>query len=74
MTITIKPLPLALSEIKAIEAKRSRYGCGREACVDCYPLQYSCELCASVWELPIRNGEEWECPDCEWVNNDNLVW
>jgi hypothetical protein len=74
MSITIKPLPLALSEIKAIEEKRSRYGCGRDACVDCYPLQYGCEFCAVTWKLPIRNGEEWECGDCGWVNNDNLVW
>ena len=69
MSITTKPLQLTLSEIKRIERSQSRYGCGADSCVACYPLQYGCEYCGVTWHIPIRNSEVWECVECEWVNN-----
>lgn len=46
------------------------YGCGAEGCLSCYPLQYECADCATRWENPVTNGEQFTCPECDYINNE----
>jgi hypothetical protein len=64
-------MPLTKDQIKTLQTTQSHYGCGRDTCVACYPIQYACEMCAADFDEPIANGEEYTCPACEWVNNDS---
>ena len=67
---------LTASQVKQIEANSSSYGCGRDNCVSCYPLQYGCADCEDyedyfVFPTPILNGQEIECEQCCYVNNQD---
>ena len=57
-------MPLTKEQVQSLQATQSTYGCGAHDCVRCYPIQYSCEWCETVWESPIANGEEYTCPEC----------
>jgi Zn-finger protein len=62
-------MPVTQEQAREIESKASHFGCGRHDCLDCYPLQYRCEDCGEEFWTPILNGERYECPECDWVNN-----
>lgn len=57
---------LTRAEVKRIEAGRSSYGCGANECMACYPLEYACEYCAVAFDIPIHNGEAYQCEACGW--------
>lgn len=62
-------MPLSYSQVKDLEEKKSHYGCGAVSCLDCYPIQYRCELCGEDFDSPIANGETFLCLDCDYLNN-----
>ncbi len=59
-------MPLTLDEVKNLEANRSPYGCGADDCLSCYPIIYGCWACDNTFSEPIRNGECYNCPDCDY--------
>lgn len=62
-------MPLTPEQVTELELSRSRYGCGNNACLLCYPIQYACDMCAETFPNPIANGEHYTCPECDWDNN-----
>lgn len=67
---------LTASQVKEIVTKSSKYGCGAYNCVSCSPLQYGCHDCEEfddyfVFPTPILNGQEIECEQCGYVNNED---
>jgi hypothetical protein len=67
---------LTLEQIAEIETKASSYGCGAYNCTACSPLQYGCDDCEGyesffVFPMPILNGQEIECEQCCWINNED---
>ena len=48
-----------------IEAKRSRYGCGADDCVNCSPLQYECYDCTHRFRMPVIRTQFDICYLCE---------
>lgn len=69
-------MPLTPDQVKEIQANQSDYGCGADDCHACYPIQYLCEECNATFPSPIRYNprdqrEEYRCPECDWINNEN---
>lgn len=64
-------MSLTPEQVKDIESKASRYGCGVESCLACYPLQYACDYCLEAFETPIANGEAYECEQCAYSPQDS---
>ena len=61
--------------LKWIENQRSYYGCGSDACVPCYPLQYGCDLCGNDFDRPVfvtRRERHHLCPEC-WFEGEVFV-
>lgn len=63
-------MPLSKEQVSELESTQSHYGCGRDTCKACYPVQYACEMCLETFEQPIANGEYHDCENCGWVNNE----
>lgn len=57
-------MSLTPEQVKDIESKASRYGCGADSCLACYPLQYACDYCLERWITPITNGTAYRCEWC----------
>ena len=62
-------MPLTDEQVKTLLATQSSYGCGADACLACYPIQYSCAYCLEEFAQPIANGEYMECDNCGYDNN-----
>jgi len=67
---------LTAKQIAEIETKASNYGCGAYNCTYCSPLQYGCDDCGEyedffVFSVPVLNGQEIECEQCGWINNED---
>lgn len=65
---------LTAEQVQEIEASASRYGCGAWDCVDCYPLEYSCDWCEEQFETPILNGQRVYCDCCGAMTNEWKEW
>ena len=63
-------MPLRPDQVTELETKQSSYGCGADDCLSCYPIQYACADCDVRWNNPIANNETYQCPNCDWVNNE----
>lgn len=64
-------MPLTPNQVKDLESKRSRYGCGADTCLACNPIQYGCDDCAETFTRPIANGESYICEFCDYDNKED---
>jgi Zn finger protein HypA/HybF involved in hydrogenase expression len=62
-------MTLTAEQVREIEASASRYGCGADICLDCYPLEYRCVYCEEEFEVPILNGQQVYCDTCDDYTN-----
>lgn len=62
---------LTAEQVKEIQASASRYGCGADTCLACYPLEYRCIYCEEELSVPILNGQQVYCDTCgDYTNAD----